>query len=662
MAVCTTNGGTIAIMRRSGETSGPNLRPFHLRSSRRVWRIPAGLLRSNPHQAGTQPVFVEHPQGAYHQSGSGQVSGPPARAIPLKPSLRALHGSRRPGVVAVTAITGIFYLVIVALGGFFMVRARSAQALSSGDLLACRLLAGFALFFVGFDVTGVIGLFIRGEWVNFANAGLVAAALALAGYAWARRRGSREAVGKSEPLFSVPAFNGTTRFVAIVVGAGFLLVSGLLVIGFPRGFEANAYHLPSAVNFFCGGTLHVWDTTWLHTLPGNASLWDGFWLRLLPERAVSLVNLPFLALCVFILYRLCRYSGADPSAAGLVSLGITTIPLFGFCATELGADVAGVAFALLAFWLALSRPAVMPSWPVLAGAASGIAYGFKPPHLVTAILVGLLVLVGRAPAGMRATPRARIVHLSCLVAGFIALAGVWLLRNQVELGNPFYPIPLGGLPELAGFTPARDWPFDEFKNSEFEWVPATWQWLIYPWVEGHKFHQNFKFSSGLGPFFAATAPPAWIAFGIMLLLDLRRRVRAEPWRPFNPRLYVCGTLIFLLGGCRARAAAICAGWNCRADASGSGPARQFVWLAAARIRAHFEYRYPLHAYGPPCLCRRRAGFAPDPWAPPHNGGSFRVSAAHRRSARGFRHRRFAGSPASLRTLRRQAHQPGGQLP
>src|SRR5262249_49481916 len=149
----------------------------------------------------------------------------------------------------------------------------------------------------------------------------------------------------------------------------------------------------------------------------------------------------------------CRYSGADPSAAGLISCGVTTIPLFGFCATELGADVAGVAFALLAFWLTLSRPPVIPSWSVLTGAASGIAYGFKPLHLVTAILVGFLILVGRAPAGTRPTPRAKVAHFFGFAAGAIALAGVWLLRNQVELGNPFYPIPLGGLPERIGFTP-----------------------------------------------------------------------------------------------------------------------------------------------------------------------------------------------------------------
>lgn len=106
-------------------------------------------------------------------------------------------------------------------------------------------------------------------------------------------------------------------------------------------------------------------------------------------------------------------------------------------------------------------------------------------------------------------------------------------------------MPLGGLPELLGFTPAPDWPYDVFQSAELEWLHASWQWLVYPWVEGHILNQNFKASSGLGPFFAATVPVAWIAWGAMLA--------PEPWRyreysdsdHATRVLYVCGTAIFL---------------------------------------------------------------------------------------------------------------------
>ena len=122
-----------------------------------------------------------------------------------------------------------------------------------------------------------------------------------------------------------------------------------------------------------------------------------------------------------------------------------------------------------------------------------------------AVVVGLLILFGREPSEQTRLGRtARLRQSAAFATAFLALAGIWLLRNQVQLGNPLYPIPLAGLTNLVGLTSAPDWPYDEMKYAEFEWVPASWQWLFYPWVEGHRLHQNFKFSSGLGPFFAAT--------------------------------------------------------------------------------------------------------------------------------------------------------------
>ena len=333
-------------------------------------------------------------------------------------------------ILTVTPTSGLVYLIVVGLGACFIVRAGSSRALPPADLWICRLLAVFVLFFFAFDVLGAVGMLFPGRWVTFPDAALVAIALSTAAYPFSRRRLPQTNDSATAPAAPVPQRNLTTRLVAIAVAGGFIMVAAALVIGFPRGFEANAYHLPNAVNFFRDGSLRVWDRVWMDTLPANASLWDGFWLRLLPERAVSLVNLPFLGLCVLLLYQLCRISGADRSAAGLMSCGITTIPLFGFCSTEAAADVGGVAFALAAIWLALSQPPSFPSWSVLAGAASGLAYGYKPVHLVTAALVGLLILCGRsASTRPPPSPRDRLLRTASFAASFLALAGVWLLRN-----------------------------------------------------------------------------------------------------------------------------------------------------------------------------------------------------------------------------------------
>ena len=131
--------------------------------------------------------------------------------------------------------------------------------------------------------------------MTFPYAALVAMALFAAAYAFAPLRLPHTVDSAAAPATPPgPPLNVATRLVVTVVAGGFIGVAALLVIGFPRGYEANAYHLPSAVNFFRDGSLHIWDNAYLHTLPANASLWDGFWLRLLPERFVAVVNLPLI--------------------------------------------------------------------------------------------------------------------------------------------------------------------------------------------------------------------------------------------------------------------------------------------------------------------------------------------------------------------------------
>ena len=134
-----------------------------------------------------------------------------------------------------TVAAGVLYLIAVVFGSYFIVRERSPHTISPADLLICRLIAGFALFFLAFDALGAIGLFVRGSWITFPNALGVAMAFAVAGYICVRRHPPLSVPAINEVVTSpVPAFNGTTRLVAAAVAAGFALVAALLIIGFPR--------------------------------------------------------------------------------------------------------------------------------------------------------------------------------------------------------------------------------------------------------------------------------------------------------------------------------------------------------------------------------------------------------------------------------------------
>jgi len=60
--------------------------------------------------------------------------------------------------------------------------------------------------------------------------------------------------------------------------ATFVVVAILVTRGFPRGYEATAYHLPIALHTFQSHSLRLWDTVAIHAYPANASIYFGFLL------------------------------------------------------------------------------------------------------------------------------------------------------------------------------------------------------------------------------------------------------------------------------------------------------------------------------------------------------------------------------------------------
>lgn len=370
-------------------------------------------------------------------------------------------------------------------------------------------------FFLPFFVVGTLELVTGGPPVALPALLAVALTLLLAGAT------ARWHTGDAPILRPLPAepirwlsWSGLTALAAIIM---FMVVALGLAMGYPGDYEALAYHLPIAVHVFQTGSLRVWDHAYMHTFPANMSLYAGLLLKFMPERLVSLANLPFVLVACFAVYGLARAAGGVPGDSLLTATGFASVPLVAFSGFTVGSDVAGIAFLGLAYLIVLAAPDRRLSWVALAGCAAGLAYGFKMLHLVGAAFLGLAVLwrawASRSGEDSRfgRTVRAGIVYS----LGFLALAGVWLLRNYVELGNPLYPVYLGGIFDALGWTAPPDINYAMRTQTQFEWINAPWQWLVYPWVEGHYLNQNFKSSSGLGAFFATTLPIAWVA-GIMV--------------------------------------------------------------------------------------------------------------------------------------------------
>src|SRR5262249_31091213 len=125
------------------------------------------------------------------------------------------------------------------------------------------------------------------------------------------------------------------RLVSVLVLAAvatFLFAVVVLVAGYPRSFEAAAYHLPIALHIFQAHSLKPWDSAFNHTIPAGASLYYGFLLTFLPERLVSVSNLLLLVPTFASIYALARLTGADRGASSLTSVGYVTIPIVALCA------------------------------------------------------------------------------------------------------------------------------------------------------------------------------------------------------------------------------------------------------------------------------------------------------------------------------------------
>ena len=438
----------------------------------------------------------------------------------------------------------VLYVGLAAGAARLLVRAGRVPA---GDRWTAIVVVYFTLFFGGFHVIGLWELISGQRWVGTPAATALLALVAAAAY-WV---GQGATEPKLEPVALVVAPSRTglmAKGTGLLVALLFVSLAVLLLLGPPRGFEVRAYHLPIALEIFHQGSLRILDSAYMFSLPANMSIWTGFFLQVLPEHVASVLNLPFLALAAAMVFLLARLTGADADASLLVAAGLTTIPLFGFSVLELGADVAGCAFIAVAAYFALARPTLRPSWPLLSGLAAGLAFGFKSLQLIPMAAIGLLILLGslwpsaRTPEGSRRTFAPPLLY--GLGAG--VMAGFWLLRNAVDTGNPLYPVHLAPWFDWLAWPAPPDVDPTLRAQTQLEWVDSSWQWLIYPWVEGHFVDQNFKHSSGLGAFFAATAPIAGVFATVSLLFRPVTGIASDDRMAALAKLLGLGGVIFAL--------------------------------------------------------------------------------------------------------------------
>jgi hypothetical protein len=469
------------------------------------------------------------------------------------------------------ALLSVCYLIECSVIAAVITRATPA---SGPDLPLFRFLVWWVIFFTaffgGFHILGYVNLATNLPMVNIHYAAAIGFIAVCGACTWCagKKPGLLHARAMAGDLRSLTADilgpqAGLGKRLAIITFLIFAVVTLMLLFGYPRGYEATAYHLPIAAHTFQSQSLKIWDASFMHTYPANASLYFGYLLGFVPEHWVSAANLIFLIPLSAAVYALGRATGGDEVGSVFATLGLVTIPIVGFSAFEATADLGGITFLAVGLYFATAQSGPLFTSRLLSGFASGLAFGFKSLHLMNIVVLFTVALLqdwrsAQSHAGLRRF-RKIIQPATVFSVAILATATFWLVRNYVQLGNPLYPVYLS-IFDLFHWThpPDKDWSNGYF--VQLEWVRSSGEWFVYPWIEWHKFGENFKSSSGLGAFFATTVPVACVVTLVGTLRGEGKRYTAAPvllgggfsvlalWAYLNVRelRFAMGALVFLV--------------------------------------------------------------------------------------------------------------------
>jgi Dolichyl-phosphate-mannose-protein mannosyltransferase len=314
---------------------------------------------------------------------------------------------------------------------------------------AMAVLAWSLLFTAGIAaealIPGVLGILTRGT--------VVLTALALAAVAFLLTRDTRPSPAGNEP----PTRRGGPLSIAMAVAAAGLVAVYVVAFWIDRrgvkitSIDALTFGLPTVTRWVQDDS--VWSVGhyaigWAFgAYPNNGELVQlGAVLPWRSDAFVRFVGLPYLALTGVAVYALARQLRAPWAAAVAWGAAVVAIPASLLAALEyqktdivmLACFVAGVAFLVRHSRSRLTADLVM------GGLGLGLAFGTRWYGVSAAAAVVVVWIVARALARH---PRRDIVRQTGIVIGLILLGGgFWLLRNWIEVGDPFFPVkvaPLG---------------------------------------------------------------------------------------------------------------------------------------------------------------------------------------------------------------------------
>jgi hypothetical protein len=342
----------------------------------------------------------------------------------------------------------LFALVIVAaIVAAMTIAARLPELRGAPRAVAVALLATATLIGIHL-VPAALGVMTRGTVA-------LAAALTLAGAiaVWRRTAHQRSRSRNLSPADSRGLTPDGALAAVAVAGLAIYLAAMLARFGStPVTFiDTVTFHLPGVARWIQSNS--IWQID--QFLPGQA---QGYYpnngnvvdlAAVLPwhsEFLIRFVNLPFLALTGVAGYAAGRELGVPRASSAIAAAAALSYPAVTSYVVDsptpdavMYATFAGGLLFLLRHIRSGERPDLL-----LAGLGLGIASGTRWYGVAaTAVVVGVWVL---ARLAFERRPRVALADLAWIAIPIALAGGVWLVRNWVESGNPFFPVrvdPLG---------------------------------------------------------------------------------------------------------------------------------------------------------------------------------------------------------------------------
>ena len=223
------------------------------------------------------------------------------------------------------------------------------------------------------------------------------------------------------------------RFCCLVLACTYALLLADALTSYPNGYDAVAYHLLKPVTWLRPVPAPLSGTKWQMALPANAELFALPAIALNRQSFVVLGNVAataILALSVYLLGR--RFSGS--ATGGVLSAAIViSTPIFIFQTFTADVDAFGAAFLAAALALLFRfEDSGRNGTFILAALCAGVGIGTKQTFVPYAavLLAFMLAVILR---------KRRFSLILPLLIGAVAPSVLWLCRNAVSTGNPFYP-------------------------------------------------------------------------------------------------------------------------------------------------------------------------------------------------------------------------------